>query len=178
MARDANAAGDPVLVRRLTPGDIELFRSVRLAALEDSPEAFGETLDSAERADWVARTASGSAFTDRGAFVALASGAAVGMVFVRCEASPAPAFLGGMWVHPQFRRQGVGRMLVLRAFDFLRSIGQVQVSLWVTRSHAEVLTFYRSLGFLDTGRTDHLRPGSNVPIVELTLDLTSASLPR
>jgi ribosomal protein S18 acetylase RimI-like enzyme len=105
------------------------------------------------------------------------------MVFVRCEAPPAPAFLGGMWVHPEYRRQGVGRTLVLHALDFLRSIGQTQVSLWVTSAHAEALTFYRSLGFRDTGATAHLRPGSPVPIAELILDLssdpqTSASSPR
>jgi GNAT superfamily N-acetyltransferase len=162
-----------VSIRRLTAGDTETFRTVRLAALEDSPDAFGESLAVARASDWSARTASGSAFTDRGVFIALADERAIGMVFVRCEAPPAPAFLGGMWVHPLYRRHGVGRALVAHGLAFLRSVGQCRVSLWVASAHSEVLSFYRTLGFRETGATDSLRPGSPVTITELELDLRS-----
>lgn len=160
-----------VSVRRLTPGDTEIFRTVRLAALQDSPDAFGESLAVARESDWSARTASGSSFTDRGVFLALAGQQAVGMVFVRGEAPPSPAFLGGMWVHPLFRRHGVGRALVVHGLTFLRSIGQRRVSLWVASAHSEVLSFYRTLGFRETGATDSSSPGSPLTIAELSLDL-------
>jgi ribosomal protein S18 acetylase RimI-like enzyme len=160
-----------VSVRRLTPGDKEIFRTVRLAALQDSPDAFGEALAAARESDWTVRTASGAAFTDRGVFLALAGQQAVGMVFVRGEAPPAPAFLGGMWVHPLFRRHGVGRALVEHGLTFLRTIGQRRVSLWVASAHSEVLSFYRTLGFRETGATDSLRSGSPLTIVELALEL-------
>ena len=169
--RQADIVGDAVLVRRLALGDIEIFRAVRLAALQDSPDAFGESLEAARQSDWSSRTAHGSAFTDRGVFVALSEEQAVGMVFVRCGDPPTPAFLGGMWVHPLFRRQGIGRILVLRGLEFLRSAGQCQVSLWVTSAHSDVLNFYRTLGFRETGATAGLRPGSPLTITELNLDL-------
>jgi len=94
------------------------------------------------------------------------------MVFVRCEEPPAPAFLGGMWVHPSFRRRGIGRILVERGLEFLRSVGQCQVSLWVTSVHADALSFYRRLGFQETGATASLRPGSPLTITELNLELS------
>jgi ribosomal protein S18 acetylase RimI-like enzyme len=160
-----------VCVRRLAPGDTEIFRSVRLTALQDSPEAFGESLEAASQSDWSARTVQGSAFTDRGVFVALEDEHAIGMVFVKCDTPPAPAFLGAMWVQPQFRRHGIGRALVAHGLEFLRSVGQREVSLWVTSTHTDVLNFYRTLGFRQTGATASLRPGSPLTIVELSLDL-------
>jgi GNAT superfamily N-acetyltransferase len=168
-----DAALGAVSIRRLAAGDTEIFRTVRLAALEESPDAFGESLAVARASDWSARTASGSAFTDRGVFVALADERTIGMVFVRCEAPPAAAFLGGMWVHPLYRRRGVGRALVAHGLAFLRSVGQCRVSLWVSSAHSEVLSFYQTLGFLETGATDSLRPRSPVTITELELDLCS-----
>jgi GNAT superfamily N-acetyltransferase len=163
-------AGVAVLIRPLAVEDVELFRSLRLAALQDSPDAFGETWESARASDWSARTASGAACTDRGVFVALAGEEAVGMVFVRSGTPPAPAFLGGMWVHPQFRRHGVGRALVLRGLAFLRALGQHRVSLWVTEGHSDVLRFYRALGFHESGASASLRAGSSLTITELTCD--------
>lgn len=168
----AGGRGGGLLIRRLAPADIELFRAVRLAALQDSPDAFCESLDAGQQSDWVARTASGSAFTDRGVFIALCDDEPMGMVFVRCETPPTPAFLGAMWVHPRFRRQGVGRALVVQGLEFLRSKGQSAVSLWVTSPHAEVLSFYRSLGFRETGATARLRPGSPLTITEMNLALS------
>ncbi len=161
-----------VVVRRLRSGDVDLFRTVRLAALEDSPDAFGETLEDACAADWHARTISGATLSDRAVFLAAAHDVPVGMVFVRCAANPDPAFLGGMWVSPEFRGRGIGRSLVQHALAFLRAAGQVEVSLWVTRGHSEVLGFYRSLGFRETGATSTLRPDSDVIIDQLRHMLT------
>jgi ribosomal protein S18 acetylase RimI-like enzyme len=164
-------AGIDVIVRRLAADDVGLLRGVRLAALEESPDAFGESLEAAQRSDWEARTASGSVLSDRAVFVALAAEEAIGMVFVRGEPEPKPAFLGGMWVDPRFRHLGVGRGLVGAGLDFLRSIGQRRVNLWVTSAHTDVLRFYRSLGFRETGAVDNLRPGSPLSITELELSL-------
>jgi hypothetical protein len=53
----------------------------------------------------------------------------------------------------------------------LRAAGQTEVSLWVTRGHAGVFTFYRALSFRETGVTSTLRPGSDVLIDELRCKL-------
>lgn len=161
-----------VVVRRLRSDEAELLRDVRLAALADSPDAFGETLDDARSADWRARAVDGAALADRAVFVALSGAIPAGMVFVKCGSPPDPAFLGGMWVQPEFRRRHVGASLVQHALDFLRSAGQTELSLWVTRGHDGVLKFYQGLGFQITGDTSTLRPGSDVVIDELRRALT------
>ncbi|MEO5588739.1 MAG: GNAT family N-acetyltransferase [Gemmatimonadaceae bacterium] len=160
-----------MVVRRLRSEEVDLLRSVRLAALEDSPDAFGETLEGARSADWPARAIDGAAFSDRAVFVAVIGVRPVGMVFVKCASPPEPAFLGGMWVKPQFRRRGVGCSLVQRGLDFLSSAGQAEVSLWVTRAHVDIFAFYRALGFRATGVSDTLHPGSVVMIDELRCPL-------
>jgi GNAT superfamily N-acetyltransferase len=159
------------VVRRLRSEDVDLLRSVRLAALEDSPDAFGETLEGARSADWPARAADGAALPDRAVFVAVIGERPVGMVFLKCASPSEPAFLGGMWVDPQFRRRGVGRALVEQGLGFLRLANQAALSLWVTRGHGGVVAFYRELGFRETGVTSTLRPGSETLIDELRYSL-------
>jgi ribosomal protein S18 acetylase RimI-like enzyme len=159
-------------VRRLRLDDAELFRAVRLAALRDTPDAFGETLDEAEKSDWQARTVSGSSHTDRGVFVAVERDRGIGMVFAKGATPPEPAFLGGLWVHPAFRRFGVGRRLFQSATEFLRAADQGQLSLWAAGSAPGVFDFYRSLGLRETGATAALRQGSLVTIHEFVLTLT------
>ena len=100
-----------VRIRRLSARDVEVLRAVRLAALRESPDAFRETLEAAQHSDWQARTASASSFTDQGVFIALRVERPIGMILARCAAPAAPAFLGGMWVEPAFRRRGIGRLL-------------------------------------------------------------------
>ena len=163
--------GVEVVVRRLRSEDVDLLRRVRLAALEDSPNAFGETLEHARTSNWPARAVDGADLHDRAVFVAIAGADPIGMVFVKCNSPPEPAFLGGMWVNPEFRRRGIGRSLVQQSLNFIRSAGQTEISLWVTRGHDDVHTFYRALGFRDTGVTDALRPGSHIFIDELRCSL-------
>jgi ribosomal protein S18 acetylase RimI-like enzyme len=159
------------VVRRLRSEDVDLLRGVRLAALEDSPDAFGETLEEARSSDWRARAVAGADLPDRAVFVAVSGVRPIGMVFVRCGSPPQPAFLGGMWVHPEFRRRGVARSLVQQGSHFLRLAGQTEVSLWVTRGRDGVLAFYQGLGFGPSGETSTLRPGSDLFIDELRCSL-------
>lgn len=166
-----HVVGGDVVVRRLRASETDLFRTVRLAALAEAPDSFGETLEHAHGSNWQERTMSGASLADRAVFVAVASERAVGMVFVNRGKEGEAAFLGGMWVEPRFRRRGVGRALVQEGLGFLRAAGERQVSLWVTSDHRDALTFYEQLGFRCTGVTDALRTGSEVRITEMTLTL-------
>jgi ribosomal protein S18 acetylase RimI-like enzyme len=105
-------------------------------------------------------------------YIAMADSDPVGMVFARCGTRPEEAArIGGMWVHPGCRRRGVGRRLLERAMNFLELSGQKRVGLWATAANADVLRFYEKAGFRPTGATSTLRPGSDVPIVEMLRDL-------
>jgi|GEM_PF-502782 len=169
---------DGVIIRALLPKDVELFRSLRLQALEDSPDAYVETLEGARDCDWEART--GRLFVldppISVAYVALVRDLPVAMIIAGHKDHNDSPFLAAMWVHPDFRRRGIGRSLVDRALVFLSSTGQRYVSLWVTESHADVFQFYESLGFERTGAKSTLRSGSEITILEMARALSKISL--
>lgn len=165
---------DDVIVRALLPRDVELFRSLRLQALEDSPDAYVETLEGARNCDWDARAARLFVLDPPTsvAYVALVRDLPVAMIIAGHKDHNGFPFLAAMWVHPDFRRRGIGRSLVDRALAFLSATGQRYVSLWVTESHADVFQFYERLGFERTGAKSTLRPGSEITILEMARALT------
>ena len=176
MSAGAFEARSDWAIRRLRPEDAELLREVRLAALEESPHAFGETWEGARAADWQARAVDGASYADRAVFLAVNPERPIGMVFVKCGIPPAPAFVGGMWVDPAFRRRGVGRALLEQGITFLRLAGQRELSLWVTRGHEGVVAFYRGLGFRPNGVTSPLRAGSDLLIDELRYSVPASAV--
>jgi ribosomal-protein-alanine N-acetyltransferase len=54
-------------------------------------------------------------------------------------------------VHPEHRRQGLGRLLVLRALEEGRARGVAAALLEVRRSNEVAQKLYRKLGFLEAG---------------------------
>jgi GNAT superfamily N-acetyltransferase len=161
------------VIRTLARADGDLLRSVRMRALEESPDAYVETLADAQACDWQARAARLSQREphDRVAYVATAGAISAGMIIAGYGLPAEPPFLAAMWVHPDFRRQGLGRALVARALSFLRQAGQKHVSLWVTETHSGVFKFCEALGFQLTGARAELRAGSQTRILEMTLHL-------
>jgi len=144
-----------------------------MQALQDSPDAYVETIDGARECDWRARTDRLflSDPPDRVAYVACAGTLAIGMVIAGHKDHNDSPFLAAMWVHPDFRRRGVGQALVAQALAFLRSTAQKHVSLWVTESHVDVARFYESLGFRRTGARALLRSGSDITIFEMACSI-------
>lgn len=171
--REIQRRTDDVVVRALLPSDVELFRSLRMQALEDSPDAYVETIEAARDCDWQARTArlSLSDSADVVAYVACIGALPIGMILAGHKDHNDCPFLAAMWVHPDFRRRGVGHSLVAQALAFLRSSAQRHVSLWVTETHIGVFQFYESLGFQRTGARSPLRPGSDTTILEMARPL-------
>jgi len=173
MTRETQRQAEDVVIRALLPSDVELFRTVRMHALEDSPDAYVETIDGARDCDWQSRTARLflSDPPDGVAYLACVGDLPIGMVLAGHKDHNDSPFLAAMWVHPDFRRRGVGHSLVARALAFLRSAGQQRVSLWVTESHAGVFKFYEDLGFQRTGARSPLRSGSDITILEMARPL-------
>jgi ribosomal-protein-alanine N-acetyltransferase len=55
-------------------------------------------------------------------------------------------------VHPDWRRQGIGRQLLLSLFDLSVRIGALRMTLEVRASNGVAQALYRSFGFSETGR--------------------------
>ena len=144
-----------VSVCRVQPSDAPVLKEIRLAALLDSPFAFGSTYDAeAKRTDeeWMAWATRASAGPDSTIFLAWSdhgpSGIAGGY---RPEQSTDAIELVSMWAAPHARRSGVGRMLVQAVIDWTIETGSSSIGLWVTRGNAPAQALYESMGFRETG---------------------------
>ena len=74
-------------------------------------------------------------------------------------------------VHPEHRRRGLGRFLVLQALEEGRSRGATSALLEVRRSNAAARDLYRTLGFEETGtrRDYYSRPREDALILRKEL---------
>jgi len=141
-------------VRPLRAEDVQLLRALRLAALEDSPEQFGETLTFAlARSDeeWHQMVANFTPPSPQAVYVALLDARAVGLVFATDDlADDYGGRVGGLWVAPQARGKGIGEALVRAGLSWARGANKLRVRLWVVPdTFGERL--YRRVGFFSTG---------------------------
>ncbi len=143
------------VVRRIRPGEADALRLLRLAALAESPSAFGATHageSSLTTEDWIERARAGSDGPERATFFAVAGEDIVGLVGGYSPASASAVVeLVSMWTHPAVRRTGVGRLLVNAVLDWARTCGAREVQLWVTKGNTAAENLYRAMGFIETG---------------------------
>jgi GNAT superfamily N-acetyltransferase len=143
-------------IERIVPSQWQLLRELRLAALLDSPAAFGQSHAEASgqpEADWRAAAAVASAGDRRAWFIARDdTAAAVGLVQAR-RRPPTDCLLFSMWVAPAARRAGTGARLVDTVADWGRGWGARRVVLWVLAANEPALRFYDRIGFrvIDAG---------------------------
>ncbi len=157
-------AGQSVEVRRVTPDEWEIYRTVRLAALAESPEAFASTIErelTFPEELWRGRLQSAQTF------LAWLAGQPAGTVTVlSCDPSNDYGFPGtdhvvAMWVDPQARGLGVADRLVEAVLARARDAGVPGVVLWVFEANERAGAFYRRMGFRATETTMYQphRPG-------------------
>jgi len=148
-------------VRRLRPAEWRAYRSIRLQALEDAPDAFGSTYER-ELAfgdeEWISRADP----PDAAVFVADGPADLVGMAI----GAPAPsnsgaAALFAMWVAPAARRKGVGQALIEAVKAWAIDAGYPRLGLGVTTTNAPAIDLYERMGFVPTGERYPLRAGSD-----------------
>jgi GNAT superfamily N-acetyltransferase len=153
-------------VRRARADEWEALREIRLAALTDSPDAFGSTLEEERDADearwrgWV--TGEGWA-GDVATFLADGPGPLLGMATgYRPDDRPTTGWLFAMWVRPERRGEGIGRQLVAAVEQWAISLDIDQLFLHVTDGNDGAMRFYASCGFVGTSDVpEPLREGSD-----------------
>lgn len=144
-----------ITVRALTEDDWETYRSTRLDALTESPEAFVATAE-AERAFPEERWRDRMNRSVR--IVAEVDGSPVGVVSVGVAHSSDEedaAELFGLWVHPTARGTGVASALVRAGAVSARESGRSHLAYWVGSDNGRAVAFASGFGFRPT---DSRRP--------------------
>jgi GNAT superfamily N-acetyltransferase len=148
-----------VKVRRAVSGDEPILRRLRLAAMTDSPEAFGSTYEreAARTADdWARWIANGSTF-----LADSTAGVPNGLVAaIPDRVDPSVVHLMAMWVDPTARGTGAAEALIAAVVSWASARGATTVRLHVEKQNARARRVYERNGFRATGR-EHpsTRPG-------------------
>ncbi|HEX4202119.1 MAG TPA: GNAT family N-acetyltransferase [Chthoniobacterales bacterium] len=137
-------------IRRLTPSDADAFRSVRLEALQNAPEAFGSTFEkeSAEPLQhFVDRLARNVVF---GGFLDLSLVGVAGFYKQEGTKMNHKGVLWGMYVKREARGSGLATALVETVLDHAsKEVEQVQLTVVVNNARAR--RFYERMGFVEYG---------------------------
>ncbi len=140
-----------VRLRPTTAADAADLRAIRLEALLDSPEAFGSTY--AEAVTWPLEHWERIA-EERPYVLAEVDGHVVGMAAGGYnDQYPDTHWLYGMYVNARYRGAGVAEQLVTAINRWAREDGATALWLHVIDVVARARTFYRRLGFVETGET-------------------------
>jgi GNAT superfamily N-acetyltransferase len=159
-----------VEIRRARRNEWQELRGLRLRALAEDPDSFARTLGEEQdlpEERW--REAVGEVI-----FVAVEREGWIGMAGVHPTENGDAAEIWGMWVQPDRRHRGIGWSLLDAAVEWARTEGFPAVRLGVTRLNAAAYELYRKAGFVPTGRTARLRPGSSLSVAEMELQLAGA----
>ncbi len=140
----------PIDLRRVGPDDAAIYRDIRLEALADSPEAFSSTLETEQDRPL---DEFGARLADAFVIGAFSGSRLVGVAGFYVQAGPKHAHKGmlwGMYVRPDYRGTGVGRMLVEAIIDHARRRVEL-LQLFVISDNLPARRLYESLGFVEYG---------------------------
>ena len=161
-------------IRRIRVSEWSELRSFRLAALRDTPLAFGSTYEEELRyarhrwERWAADAATGAEY------IAVAVGGQRWVAMARGSVDhgdPSSAFLTAVFVAPEWRARGLGRAVSAAVVDWARRRGLDSIRLHVADWNDPGRRLYESLGFEPTGATEQLPHDTTITEIEMRLNL-------
>ena len=144
------------MVRKLTGADAGAFQSLRLRGLRECPWAFASSYE--EECDLTLESVAErlQARDDRAVFGAFVKEDLIGVLGLRRESHRKlahKAYVWGMYVAPERRRDGIGHRLLAQALSAARSDLRVrQVNLGVNARNEAAVALYAKMGFTEYGR--------------------------
>lgn len=143
------------VIRRLNPGEADLYRSVRLESLRDSPEAFASTYESALKRSgesWQQQADSTATGSDRATFVALEDRPVGVAAIYRNPEKSGEGELIQVWVAPDHRGTGLAGSLIDALLQWAAGNGILIILAEVTADNSRALRFYEQQGFVSIDR--------------------------
>jgi len=160
-----------MVIRRVKEDDGGLLREIAIRMYSDSPDAFSETLG---RAKWLADSPDVIglvAYDDDwpcGFVMGLIGSFINGSMDWQCRDS---VTIARTWIDSKARRKGIGKALTDTVKDWASEKGVKRLELQVTENNEAAKSFYKHLGFQDTGRREPLVSNPQLQIYFLTLKL-------
>ncbi len=143
-----------VTVRRVRADEGPVLKAIRLAALLESPSAFGSThAAEVDQPDdhWASRASLGAAGRNSAIYLAIVDQSVVGIVGgYRPDPAGSSIELVSMWVSPAQRRAGIAAKLVEAVVGWASETNATSVDLWVTRGNDAAVRLYEAAGFRET----------------------------
>ena len=162
-------------IRPLGPEEAELHRAIRLRALRDAPDSFGETLADAlgqPTSYWEELTRRVTGASGQILVLACDGPEVIGSAYGLLDRERRDmGRVGGMWVDPARRRRGVGKALLHAVIDWARARGLARLGLWTPAHEPAALALYRGSGFRETGERRPLPRDASLSIVAMTMEL-------
>jgi ribosomal protein S18 acetylase RimI-like enzyme len=143
-----------ITLRQLQPTDAALYRKIRLEALASAPDAFSSTLELEQNRPLDTFAAR---LTDTIVLGAFSGSDLVGVAGFYVQPGPKHGHKGmlwGMYVRPQARKTGVGRILVEAIIEEARRRVEL-LQLFVIADNIPARRLYASLGFVEYGIERH-----------------------
>jgi ribosomal protein S18 acetylase RimI-like enzyme len=156
-----------VEVRILESEELHIWVRLRLEALSDAPEAFGDTVAQAglrSEEEWRETLLD----RDGSLLIAFDGQLPTGMARVaRLKEEPSSGGLYSMWVAPSARRNGVGKALIDAAFVWAEQQRIEEMVLYVAQGNDAAKRLYLRAGFSETGALRPLRSNPHVQMQEM-----------
>lgn len=163
-------------VREFNKSEWCRYKQLRLAALIDSPSAFGSTYDAESmRTDvqWQNRLIKGIYSSTDIPLIAIVEEGVAGMAWGQVDKNkPEIAHLYQMWVHPDFRGQGIGFALLTKFKVWALHSNALSLHLEVSIDNASACHLYHSFGFADSGPLERLSHAANLTMQPMSLLLS------
>ncbi len=147
-----------ISLKPITPEMALMFKDVRLRALKDKPLAFSSTYAKESQfpdEEWVRRSHrwNGEEAILYLAFDGADGKAACGIAgcYAEDEGGVRRGHVISMWVDPQYRRAGVGSLLIDGLKTWAREHGMRELKLLVTSVNQAAIDFYERIGFEKSG---------------------------
>ncbi len=172
-----------MIIRRVKQEDGALIRELSIRMYSDSPDAFSETVEKAKQRtteDWDSKSKWLADSPDVIGLIAYDNNRPCGFImglegsFIngsmdwQCRDS---VTIARNWVDPKARRKSIGTKLTDKIKDWACEKGIKQLELQVTENNEVAKSFYKQLGFTDTGRREPLVSNPKLQIYFMTLEL-------
>ena len=156
-------------IRRLNPGEGNLYKEARLESLRESPEAFASTYDDALSRDmdsWCAQADSSAAGWHRATYIIKGSKPLGLAAIYRDDEFPSEGELIQMWVAPELRGVGTAEKLLDELFIWAGMNEFSTIRAEVYKANTKALRFYERFGFLLSPKHDSESTVTLIKVVE------------